>query len=59
MHVIDAATNKVVEEIKGIEIPSGVDFSKDGKTLYFSCEGEKTSIRRKDYRQGAADGPPE
>lgn len=42
VHVIDAATNKVVEEIKGIEIPSGVDFSKDGKTLYFSCEGEKT-----------------
>jgi len=42
VHVIDAATNKVVEEIKGIEIPSGVDFSHDGKVLYFSCEGEKT-----------------
>ncbi len=27
VHVIDPATNKVVDEIKGIEIPSGVDFS--------------------------------
>jgi YVTN family beta-propeller protein len=42
VHVIDPATNKVVDEIKGIEIPSGVDFSHDGKIIYFSCEGEKT-----------------
>jgi len=42
VHVIDAATNKVVEEIKGIEIPSGVSFSPDATTIYFSCEGEKT-----------------
>jgi YVTN family beta-propeller protein len=42
VHVIDPETNKVVDEIKGIEIPSGVDFSHDGKTIYFSCEGEKT-----------------
>jgi YVTN family beta-propeller protein len=42
VHVIDAATNKVVNEIRGIEIPSGVDFSHDSKTIYFSCEGEKT-----------------
>lgn len=42
VHVIDPSTNKVVDEIKGIEIPSGVDFSSDAKTLYFSCEGEKT-----------------
>jgi len=26
VHVIDAATNKVVQEITGIEIPSGIDF---------------------------------
>jgi YVTN family beta-propeller protein len=42
VHVIDAATNKVVREIKGIEIPSGVDFSHDKKIIYVSCEGEKT-----------------
>jgi YVTN family beta-propeller protein len=42
VQVIDPATNKVVDEIKDIEIPSGVDFSKDKKTIYFSCEGEKT-----------------
>jgi YVTN family beta-propeller protein len=42
VHVIDAATNKVVQEITGIEVPSGVDFSPDGKTVYFSCEGERT-----------------
>ncbi len=42
VHVIDPATNKVVEEIKGIEIPSGVDFSRDAKMIYFSCEGERT-----------------
>jgi len=42
VHVIDPVTNKVVQEIHDIEIPSGVDFSHDKKTLYFSCEGEKT-----------------
>src|ERR1700722_4168851 len=42
VQVIDPATNKVVDEIRDIEIPSGVDFSKDKKTIYFSCEGEKT-----------------
>ncbi len=42
VHVIDPETNKVVDEIQGIEIPSGVAFSPDGKRLYFSCEGEKT-----------------
>ncbi len=42
VHVIDAATNKVVQEITNIEIPSGVSFSPDGKTVYFSCEGERT-----------------
>jgi YVTN family beta-propeller protein len=42
VHVIDPETNKVVEEIENIEIPSGVAFSPDAKRLYFSCEGEKT-----------------
>ncbi len=42
VQVIDPATNKVVDEIKDIEIPSGVSFSHDGNTIYFSCEGEKT-----------------
>jgi YVTN family beta-propeller protein len=42
VHVIDPATNKVVEEIKGIEIPSGVAFSHDANMIYFSCEGEQT-----------------
>ena len=42
VQVIDPATNKVVDEIKDIEIPSGVDFSHDGRQIYFSCEGERT-----------------
>ena len=42
VQVIDPAANKVVDEIQDIEIPSGVAFSPDGNTLYFSCEGEKT-----------------
>ena len=41
VQVIDPAINKVVDEIKDIEIPSGVDFSRDGKQIYISCEGEK------------------
>jgi YVTN family beta-propeller protein len=40
--VIDPLTNKVVDKIDGIEIPSGVAFSPDAKWVYFSCEGEKT-----------------
>jgi len=44
VHVIDPEINKVVDEITGIEIPSGVDFSADGKTMYFSCEGDRTLV---------------
>jgi len=40
VHVIDPMSNKVVDEIDDIEIPSGVAFSPDAKWLYFSCEGE-------------------
>lgn len=42
VHVIDPETNKVVQQIENIEIPSGVAFSPDAKRVYFSCEGEKT-----------------
>src|ERR1700737_2807720 len=34
--VIDPATNKVVETIKGIESPEVVRFSPDGKLLYIA-----------------------
>src|SRR4051812_40235250 len=42
IHVIDAATNKVVQEIKGIEASHGVAFSPDGKVVYISNEAEST-----------------
>jgi YVTN family beta-propeller protein len=42
VHVIDPATQKVVQEIKGIEAPHGVDFSPDGKRIYVSNESDST-----------------
>ncbi len=42
--VIDPATNKVVLQVKDIEVPHGVAFSPDGKRAYISCESEKTLI---------------
>jgi YVTN family beta-propeller protein len=36
--VVDASTNKVVQVIKGIEVPHGVNFSPDGKWVYISNE---------------------
>jgi len=39
--VVDSATNKVVQVIKGIEVPHGVNFSPDGKRVYISNETEK------------------
>jgi YVTN family beta-propeller protein len=36
--VIDSSTNKVVQVIKGIEVPHGVNFSPDGKWVYISNE---------------------
>ena len=39
-HVIDAATNKVVQVIRGIERPHGVQFAPDGSRVYISNEGE-------------------
>jgi YVTN family beta-propeller protein len=38
VHVIDAATNKVVQVIRGIEAPHGVTFSPDGARVYVSNE---------------------
>jgi YVTN family beta-propeller protein len=40
--VIDPATNKVVMQIKDIEVPHGVAFSPDGGRAYISCEAEST-----------------
>ena len=42
VHVIDAATNKVVQVIKGIETPHGVTFSPDGARVYVSNESSDT-----------------
>ncbi len=42
IHVIDSATNKVVQEIKGIEASHGVGFSPDGKWVYVSNESDST-----------------
>ena len=42
VHVIDSATNKVVQVIKGIEASHGVAFSPDGKTVYISNEADAT-----------------
>jgi YVTN family beta-propeller protein len=38
--VVDPATNKVVQVIKGIEVPHGVNFSPDGKRVYVSNEAD-------------------
>ena len=40
--IIDPATNKVVMQVKDIEVPHGVAFSPDGTRAYISCEAEKT-----------------
>jgi YVTN family beta-propeller protein len=42
VHVIDPATNKVVQTIQGIEVPHGVTFAPDGTRAYITCEAEKT-----------------
>ena len=38
--VIDPATNSVVQVIRGIELPHGVNFSPDGSRVYVSDEAE-------------------
>jgi YVTN family beta-propeller protein len=42
IHVIDPATNKVVQVIEGIEAAHGIDFSHDGKRVYVSNESDAT-----------------
>src|SRR5262249_13570564 len=42
IHVIDPATNKVVQEINGIEGAHGIAFSPDGSRIYVSDEAYST-----------------
>jgi YVTN family beta-propeller protein len=42
IHVIDPATNKVVQQIKGIEGAHGIAFSPDGARVYVSDEVDST-----------------
>src|SRR5262245_53977199 len=42
VHIIDAVTNKVVGEIKGIEAPHGVVVAPDGSRIYISEQADKT-----------------
>src|SRR3954451_11009828 len=42
VHVIDPATNKVVQVINGIEAAHGVGFSPDGTRVYISNEADAT-----------------
>ena len=44
IHIIDAVTNKVVGEIKGIEAPHGLVVAPDGKRIYVSEEADKTLV---------------
>jgi YVTN family beta-propeller protein len=52
IHAIDPATNKVVQEIKGIEAAHGIDSSPDGARIYVSNEVDGTLdvIERKSGR---------
>ncbi|HEY6345171.1 MAG TPA: hypothetical protein VIY49_27055 [Bryobacteraceae bacterium] len=40
--IIDPATNKVVLQVTGIEVPHGVTFAPDGSKAYITCESEST-----------------
>src|SRR5262245_46777302 len=42
IHIIDAVTNKVVGEIKGIEAPHGVAVAPDGSRIYVSEQADRT-----------------
>ncbi len=42
IHIIDASTNKVVGEIKGIEAPHGVAVAPDGSRIYVSEQADRT-----------------
>src|SRR6266480_3720383 len=50
IHVIDPATNKVVQVIHGVEAPHGIDFSPDGQRVYVTPDNKYVvtgSIRSK------------
>lgn len=40
LDVIDTAANRVIQVIRGIELPHGVNFSPDGRRVYVSNESE-------------------
>ena len=40
LNVIDPQSNKVVQVIRGVELPHGVNFSPDGERVYISNESE-------------------
>src|ERR1051325_8010452 len=42
IHVIDPATNKVVQVMKGIEAAHGINFAPDGSKVYVSNEADST-----------------
>ena len=42
IHVIDPATNKVVQEIKGVEAAHGIALAPDGSRVYVSNEADST-----------------
>src|SRR6266849_3896034 len=42
IHVIDPATNKVVQVIKGVEAAHGIGFAPDGARVYVSNEADST-----------------
>src|SRR5262245_19838663 len=42
IHVIDPASNKVVQVIKGVEAAHGIDFAPDGARVYVSNEADST-----------------
>src|SRR6267143_832469 len=42
--VVDPGTNKVVQVIRGIELPHGIAFSPDGTRIYVSSEAESALV---------------
>jgi YVTN family beta-propeller protein len=42
VQIIDPATNRIIMEVKDIEVPHGVTFSPDGGRAYITCEAEST-----------------
>src|SRR3954469_13362683 len=44
IHIIDAVTNKVVGEIKGIEAPHGIAVAPDNSRIYVSEQADRTLV---------------